>query len=99
MNTKEITWVPGYELVEMIRSGELSAVVVAKHYLDRIQQFEPVLHAYISVQEEMVLAEAKAIDEAIARGGRSRDRCADFRSLSRISTITPGTRQPVGLNC
>jgi len=47
------------ELVQMLRSGELSPVDVVSHYLDRIEAIEPSIHALTFVNKEAAqLAEA-----------------------------------------
>lgn len=56
------------ELAERIRSGEFSAEEAARSVLDRIEQVEPIIHAYITVMGEKALDQAREIDRRHARG-------------------------------
>src|SRR5437016_1046228 len=48
----ELTWFPAWRLREMIVSREISAVEVVEHFLYRIEQLEPKLHAFQEVDYE-----------------------------------------------
>jgi len=56
------------ELSAGLRAGEFSSVELTQAYLDRITQQNGALNSYITVCEASALAEARAADEAIARG-------------------------------
>ncbi|MBN1237601.1 MAG: amidase [Gammaproteobacteria bacterium] len=56
------------EASRLIRSGELSAVELARAYLDAIERVEPRINAYITVTAETALERARALDREIARG-------------------------------
>lgn len=56
------------ELSERIQKRELSPVEVCRHFLSRIEAMDDELHAFKLVTAEAAFAEAKAAEEAIARG-------------------------------
>lgn len=51
-----------------IESGEISPLELARLYLDRIQRFNPVLNAYVTITEERALADARTAEEQIRQG-------------------------------
>jgi aspartyl-tRNA(Asn)/glutamyl-tRNA(Gln) amidotransferase subunit A len=51
-----------------LRAREISAVELTQAYLDRIAAHDGAIHAYIQVTAERALADARAADEARARG-------------------------------
>jgi aspartyl-tRNA(Asn)/glutamyl-tRNA(Gln) amidotransferase subunit A len=56
------------ELSRMLRRRELSSVELTRHFLHRIASIGAPLNAFITVDQEKSLAQAKAADERIARG-------------------------------
>ncbi|HWD71734.1 MAG TPA: Asp-tRNA(Asn)/Glu-tRNA(Gln) amidotransferase subunit GatA, partial [Actinomycetota bacterium] len=56
------------ELVAALRSGDLSATELTQSLLDRIEQVEDEVRAFITVTPEVALAKARAVDDARARG-------------------------------
>lgn len=50
------------ELAALISSGEVSAVEVAQAHLDRIDQVDDKVHAFLHVDREGALAQARAVD-------------------------------------
>ena len=56
------------ELSAKLRAKDVSSVELTRHYLDRIARANPALNAFITVDEEKSLAQAKAADARIARG-------------------------------
>ena len=55
-------------LAAQIRSKEISPVEVAQSYLDRIERLNPKLNALVDVRPELVMTQARAAEDAIARG-------------------------------
>ncbi len=51
-----------------LAQGDFSSVELTREYLDRIQQLNPKLNAFISVTEEQALAQAEDADNLIAKG-------------------------------
>ncbi|MFS0734132.1 amidase [Microbacterium sp. 1P10UB] len=60
------------ELARLIRAGELSAVEVAQHYLDRHDQANPAVNAIVWIDRDDVLRRAGESDERVRRGDTSR---------------------------
>ena len=58
------------ELVKLLHKGDLTAVDTAKMSLDRIKEVDDQVKAFITVEEENVLAEAKKLDESKEPKGR-----------------------------
>ena len=56
------------ELSVALAAKEISSVELTQLYLDRIATHNPALNAYISVDAEKSLAQARAADERLARG-------------------------------
>jgi aspartyl-tRNA(Asn)/glutamyl-tRNA(Gln) amidotransferase subunit A len=52
-----------------IREGEVSATELCQAYLQRIEKCDSELGAFLCVDEEGALAQARAVDEAVAGGG------------------------------
>lgn len=64
---KDITFCSVAELSKMLAAKEVTAVELAKHYLDRIEAHAD-LNAFLDVRPEVTLAQAKEADERIAAG-------------------------------
>jgi len=56
------------ELSRSLDSGDISSLELTRDYLDRINRLNGTLNAYVTVTEELALAQAKAADERRARG-------------------------------
>ncbi|MEV4061289.1 Asp-tRNA(Asn)/Glu-tRNA(Gln) amidotransferase subunit GatA [Nonomuraea dietziae] len=56
------------ELGALIASGQASAAEVAEAHLDRIEQVEPKVRAFLHVDREVTLEQARAVDERIRQG-------------------------------
>ncbi len=61
-------FVSATELAASIRAGSTSAVAAATACLDRIGRLQPSLNAFVTVCGEEALAQAAAVDAAIAKG-------------------------------
>lgn len=53
---------------ELIAEGSLSALELVEAVLERIEETEPLVHAYATVMRESALAAAERADEELARG-------------------------------
>ncbi|MFD1936036.1 MULTISPECIES: Asp-tRNA(Asn)/Glu-tRNA(Gln) amidotransferase subunit GatA [Nonomuraea] len=56
------------ELGALIATGEASAVEVAEAHLDRIEQVEPKVQAFLHVDREVTLEQARTVDARLAAG-------------------------------
>ena len=59
---------PARDIAAQVRDGKLSAVDVAGHFLQRAKDHNKKLNAFLSIDEEGAFAQAKAVDDAIAKG-------------------------------
>jgi amidase len=69
MTDQEIAWLSIEETAARIRARRVSAVEVAQAMLRRIEQVDPVLHAYVRTTPDLALAQARDADARQARGG------------------------------
>jgi aspartyl-tRNA(Asn)/glutamyl-tRNA(Gln) amidotransferase subunit A len=56
------------ELAEGLRARQFSSVELARHFLARIERFNPALNAFITVTRDQALAAAAKADELLAAG-------------------------------
>jgi aspartyl-tRNA(Asn)/glutamyl-tRNA(Gln) amidotransferase subunit A len=56
------------QVTQKIRSGTWTATQIAERYLRRLKETEPLIHAYLHVDEQQVLAQAAVIDQKYQRG-------------------------------
>jgi Asp-tRNA(Asn)/Glu-tRNA(Gln) amidotransferase A subunit family amidase len=59
---------PATDIVRTIASGDVPAADVVRAHLEQIERLEPLLNAFVDVRGEAALAEARAQDDAAARG-------------------------------
>ena len=56
------------QLAELLRAKQVSSVEMTQEFLRRIQQLNPVYNAFITIDEEASLGQARRADEALATG-------------------------------
>lgn len=64
----DLTLLGASETAEVIASGEVSAIDVAEAHLERIDQSDEVVHAFLHVDRDQALAQAADVDRARAAG-------------------------------
>lgn len=64
----DLTKLTAAELAEQLRTGATTAVAAAEAHLDRIDEVDGAVHAFLHVDREQALADAAAIDERRAAG-------------------------------
>jgi amidase len=64
----DIIYASATQIAQAIRDKQISAVEVVQAHLDRIEQVNGVLNAVVQLCTDRALSEAKAADEALARG-------------------------------
>ena len=68
MDSGELAFAPAYELRELLDSREVSSVELTKMFLERIEELNPVLNAYLTISGEEAMESAKRADKRIGRG-------------------------------
>ena len=63
-----LAFAPIAELATLIRRGELSPLELTELYLERIEQYDPTLNAYLAVPAERARAQARAAETQISSG-------------------------------
>lgn len=56
------------QMSEKLKAREITSVALTQHYLDRIEQYDGDLNAYISVTPELAIEMAKQADEMLDKG-------------------------------
>jgi amidase/aspartyl-tRNA(Asn)/glutamyl-tRNA(Gln) amidotransferase subunit A len=64
----ELTWMPAWQIRERIGAREISCKEVLDHFLDRIEQLNPVLHAFEQLDVAGARAQAEGADRAVRDG-------------------------------
>jgi len=57
-----------FEIAQRMKNGELSATEFISALLQRINDIDPEIHAFLTVTEEMALKKAKEIDDKLKHG-------------------------------
>ena len=68
MNKKDLVYLSVAEQGNLLRDGELSPVELTEAYLERTEQLNSRLFAYITVTAEKALEQARRAEEEIGRG-------------------------------
>ncbi len=63
-----VIWTDAVGQAELVRQGDISATELLEAHLDRIDRFDPLLRAFVSMDEPRVRAEARAVDDTVAAG-------------------------------
>ena len=64
----ELSYMPATELAQAIRTRQVSSVEVTQHFYERIDRLDSRLNSYLALCPEQALADARAADDAVARG-------------------------------
>lgn len=54
------------ELIKGLRNKDFSSTELTRHYLDRIRMLDPQINSFITVSEELAMAQAQAADQRLA---------------------------------
>ncbi len=66
--SSELAYMSARALSRAIRARQVSAVEVAEQFYRRIESLDPRLNSYLALCPEQAMADARAADEAVARG-------------------------------
>jgi amidase/aspartyl-tRNA(Asn)/glutamyl-tRNA(Gln) amidotransferase subunit A len=64
----ELTWLPAWQIQELISKREVSCVEVTEHFLGRIEELNPTLHAFEEVDHKGAREQAQHADDAVSAG-------------------------------
>jgi Asp-tRNA(Asn)/Glu-tRNA(Gln) amidotransferase A subunit family amidase len=64
----ELTFLSAVSLAQRIREKKISSREVVEAYLERINQLHPKLNAFVEVDSDRALRQARSADEALSRG-------------------------------
>jgi aspartyl-tRNA(Asn)/glutamyl-tRNA(Gln) amidotransferase subunit A len=64
----DLTWLPAWQLRELIGKGEVSPVEVVDHFLGRIEEHDPVLHTMAHVDDAGAREQARRAEAAVRAG-------------------------------
>jgi aspartyl-tRNA(Asn)/glutamyl-tRNA(Gln) amidotransferase subunit A len=70
MNATDLAYTPAADLIDRIRSKALSPVEVTRAVLERIEQANPKINAFVTVTGDTALAAARAAEAAVMKGER-----------------------------
>jgi aspartyl-tRNA(Asn)/glutamyl-tRNA(Gln) amidotransferase subunit A len=65
---EQLTWMPAWQIRELIVKKEISPVEVTDHFLNRIETIGPKLQAFMTVDKAGARAQAKAAEKAVLDG-------------------------------
>ncbi|SRR5579884_264185 len=66
----DLIWLSVYEARERLRAGEISSEELTRACLERIEQVDGQLHAFLTVTADLALEQARAADRRLAAGER-----------------------------
>ncbi len=64
----DLTWLPAWQLRDLMVRREVPALVVTNHFLERIERLDPLLHMFRSIDPAAARQQAEAADKALAAG-------------------------------
>jgi aspartyl-tRNA(Asn)/glutamyl-tRNA(Gln) amidotransferase subunit A len=68
ITARELRDLSAVQITELVKAGDLSAKEIVEAALERMDAFEPHVHAYCTPGHDLARASAVALDERIARG-------------------------------
>jgi Asp-tRNA(Asn)/Glu-tRNA(Gln) amidotransferase A subunit family amidase len=66
--SEALTWMPAWQIRELIGKGEVSPVEVTEHFLGRIEELNPTLKAFATLDAVGARAQAKQAEDAVLAG-------------------------------
>jgi aspartyl-tRNA(Asn)/glutamyl-tRNA(Gln) amidotransferase subunit A len=66
--SENFTWLPAWQIRDLIAKREVSPTEVTDHFLGRIEEFDGTLHAFLNLDRDGARRQAAAAEEAVVRG-------------------------------
>ncbi|MEM8894268.1 MAG: amidase [Bacteroidota bacterium] len=67
-NKEDLAYYPVWQLAGLIKSGKITSLELTRLYLDRIKRYDDKLLSFITVTEDLAIAQAKRADDELANG-------------------------------
>ncbi len=64
----DLTWLPAWQIRDLIVKREVSCVEVTEHFLGRIDEFNPTLHAFQEIDHAGAREQARRADDSVRAG-------------------------------
>jgi Asp-tRNA(Asn)/Glu-tRNA(Gln) amidotransferase A subunit family amidase len=68
MKTEELCWLGASELARLIKKRDLSPIEITETFVRRIEQYNPKANAFVTVDAELAIQEAKKAEEEVMKG-------------------------------
>ena len=68
MNKEEICFMPAYEMLEKIKTQELTSTEITETIIERVEKINPIINAYCTPTFELARETAKKADEIVKKG-------------------------------
>ena len=91
MPDEQLTWMPAWQMRDLMAKRELSAREVTEHFLARIEELNPTLKAFEHVDAEGAYSQAEALDAQAAAG----EGLGSLHGSRPRSRATSGSRVPL----
>jgi len=65
---EELAYYSILQLAALLREKKITAVELARFFIDRLKKYGPVLHCVVSIPEDIAMQEARKADEDFAKG-------------------------------
>jgi aspartyl-tRNA(Asn)/glutamyl-tRNA(Gln) amidotransferase subunit A len=85
------------QILQALRSGEISSREITQAYQERIAHLEPELHAFITLTPELALEQAKRADETLAEWRKKEE--PDLPSLTGLPVVVKDVLCLAGVRC
>ncbi|MBA7500527.1 Acylamidase [subsurface metagenome] len=68
MNKEEICFMPAYEMLEKIKTQELTSTEITETIIERVEKINPIINAYCTTTFDLARDMAKNADDAVKKG-------------------------------
>ena len=92
--SEELTWMPAWGIRELIGKREVSPVEVIAHFLGRIEEHDPTLHAFLGGSRGDGIARGRP--STLSAGAETWGRCTASRSRSSRASLRRRTVPTAG---